>query len=400
LLLPADTPTGGIRHLEVRWDEPSIRLIFLPNALHLERLTAMILHRAFRVLAAASAIFLVLSLSPSWAQDAVVFSIDEEKISEDGTIAIPIRVDDFENVTGVQFSLTWNPALLQFETTGSYNLPGLNTANFGTPQSEYIDEGTLTFAWDDPEANGEALADGSILFTVTFTPARSSDERADIAFVDNPTQRAVYIDFSEASFVAVSGGAVLPVELTSFVGHATGREVLLQWETQSESQNAGFSVEYRSTPSSGARLPYQTAGFEPGAGTTQAPQQYTYRITDLEPGAYQFRLTQVDIDGTATPGPPVEVQVTLETTYELSPPDRNPFQMRTHLELTTQKAQHVAAVAYNALGQRVAELHRGPLPAHTPKQITFEGAGLPSGVYWIRVSGESFTAVRTVVLAK
>lgn len=360
----------------------------------------MVQRNVLRLFLVSLTTLLVFGTSPAWAQDAVVFSIGEGKISEGGTIVVPIRVEDFKDVTGTQFSLTWDPALLHFETTGAYNLPGLNGASFGTPQSEYIDDGTLTFAWDDPEANGETLADGSTLFTITFTPAGSDDERADIAFADSPTAQAVYIGFTEASFVAVSGGAVLPVELTSFTARAAGRDVLLTWETQSETRNAGFSVEYRTVPPSGARPPYQEAGFKPGVGTTQMPQQYTYRVADLQPGVYQFRLTQVDTDGTATPGPTVEVEVPLAASYELSLPDRNPFRTHTRLELTVRKAQQVTAVAYNALGQRVADLHRGYLPAQAPEAITFDGANLPSGVYWIRVRGETFTAVRTAVLAK
>ena len=364
------------------------------------RAPVMAQHNGLRSFLISLTILLMLGMSSAWAQDAVIFSIGEGAISEDGTISVPIRVEDFEDVTGVQFSLTWDPALLHFEATGAYNLPGLNEASFGTPQSENIDDGTLTFAWDDPEANGETLSDGSTLFTVTFTPAGSSDERADISFADSPTEQAVYIGFTEASFVANSGGAVLPVELTSFTARTTGRDVLLQWETQSESRNAGFSVAYRTIPPSGIRPPYQSAGFKPGMGTTQVAQQYTYRVADLQPGMYQFRLTQVDIDGTTTPGPTVEVGVPLATSYELSPPSRNPFRTFTRLELTVRKAQSVTAVAYNALGQRVAELHRGYLSAQAPKAITFDGASLPSGVYWIRVRGETFTAVRTAVLAK
>lgn len=342
----------------------------------------------------------MLGVDAASAQDTVEFSIGEGEINEDGIVTVPIRVEGFEKVTGAQFSLQWDPAMLHFKTIEAYGLPGLNAANFGTPQDERIDEGTLTFAWDDPDAIGKTLASGAILFSVTFTTPGSSAKRAEVAFTDDPTARAVYVGFSEATFIANDGGATLPVELTSFTASTSGRDVMLQWETQSEVRNAGFSVEYRAASPGGAPRLFQEAAFMPGAGTTQVPQQYAYRVPDLQPGVYQFRLSQIDTDGAITRSPTVEAQVRVTAPYELSLPNRNPFQTRTELELTVQKAQWVRAAVYNMLGQQVNVIHRGHLAAHTPKALHVEGAALSSGVYVIHVRGETFSATRRVVLAR
>ena len=55
---------------------------------------------------------------------------------------------------------------------------------------------------------------------------------------------------------------------------------------------------------------------------------------------------------------------------------------------------------YDVLGRRLAQLHDGLLSAHDEHVFTFEAPGLPTGIYLIRVAGETFTATRSVVLLK
>lgn len=360
----------------------------------------MNLPRALQCLVASLCTLLLLGAGPASAQDAVVFSIGEGDIDDDGEVTVPLRVEDFEKVTGAQFSLRWDPAMLRFKSTQAYGLPGLNAASFGTPQDEAIDEGTLTFAWDDPDTVGKTLASGATLFSITFTTPGSSAERAEVAFADKPTLRAVYIGLTEATFIANDGGATLPVELTAFTASTSGRDVVLQWETQSEVRNAGFSVEYRAASPRDNQRPFQEAAFMPGAGTMNTPQQYTHRVTNLQPGVYQFRLTQIDTDGTATRSPTVEAQVKVMAPYELSLPDRNPFRTRTQLELTVRRAQWVKATAYNMLGQQVKLIHQGHVSAHRPTMLQLNRGTLSSGVYVIHVQGETFAATRRVVLTR
>jgi tRNA A-37 threonylcarbamoyl transferase component Bud32 len=58
--------------------------------------------------------------------------------------------------------------------------------------------------------------------------------------------------------------------------------------------------------------------------------------------------------------------------------------------------QDVRAEIYNVLGQQVALLHEGPMSANDPTTFTL-GDNLQSGVYFLRVSGTSFTATRQFV---
>lgn len=80
--------------------------------------------------------------------------------------------------------------------------------------------------------------------------------------------------------------AAIPVELATFEATADGPAVVLRWSTASETNNAGFDVQQRDARGS----TWRTLSFVEGQGTTNEPQAYRYRATELEPGRHTFRL--------------------------------------------------------------------------------------------------------------
>jgi photosystem II stability/assembly factor-like uncharacterized protein len=85
--------------------------------------------------------------------------------------------------------------------------------------------------------------------------------------------------------------------------------------------------------------------------------------------------------------------------FTLSEASPNPSRGAARLTLGVGEAQHVTAALYDALGRRVALLHDGALEAGT-HALAFDGAGLPGGVYVVRVTGETFAATRRVTLVR
>jgi len=86
--------------------------------------------------------------------------------------------------------------------------------------------------------------------------------------------------------------------------------------------------------------------------------------------------------------------------FALSAPRPNPTEGRTMLTLSVAQAQRVSAAAYDALGRRVAVLFDGPIGADASQPLEFYSAGHPTGVYAIRVAGETFMATHRVVVAR
>lgn len=85
--------------------------------------------------------------------------------------------------------------------------------------------------------------------------------------------------------------------------------------------------------------------------------------------------------------------------YRLSPPYPNPFNPSTRFVMELPERTPVSAVVFNRLGQEVATLVSDVLNPGR-HSITFDAAGLPSGVYFIRVSAFEETEVLKAVLLR
>ncbi len=90
----------------------------------------------------------------------------------------------------------------------------------------------------------------------------------------------------------------------------------------------------------------------------------------------------------------------LPGTHQLGPAYPNPFNPQTQFTLSVAQTQRVAISVYNVLGQRVANLFQGVLPARQNHNVQFDAGNLPGGIYLIQVRGEHFVETQQVVLLK
>jgi len=176
----------------------------------------------------------------------------------------------------------------------------------------------------------------------------------------------------------------LPVELAGFEATLDGEDAArLTWQTVSEQNNAGFHVE-RST---GENSSFEQVGFVEGTGTTTEAQRYRFTDENLpfEADRLVYRLRQVDLDGTAT--------LSGETTVELGTPNEialhgvfpHPVQARATLRYELTESGSVRIELYDLLGRRVQTLLDGKQPAGR-HETTVDASGLPSGVYFYRLT--------------
>ncbi len=187
--------------------------------------------------------------------------------------------------------------------------------------------------------------------------------------------------------VVASSTSSLPVELTGFTATASGADALLRWETASEINNTGFDVQI----ASGSSDTFRSLGWVAGAGTTLEAQRYAFRTDALAPGAYRFRLHQIDLDGASEFSPVVELSIAPKG-YALAVAAT--FSNAADVSLTLERAQTVRVSAYDLLGRQIAVLHDGQVDGSAAWTLSGD---LPSGVYFIRAEGESFaTTAQTI----
>jgi len=118
----------------------------------------------------------------------LTLAIEEASANPGEAVCLPLSVQNFSNVTGVQFTLEWNPNLLTFDSLQIADLP--NPSGSLGPHHELLEEGTLTFVWMEPTLQPISLDDGAALFNLCFT-AGSSIDSAEVRFSNDPTPVAI-----------------------------------------------------------------------------------------------------------------------------------------------------------------------------------------------------------------
>ena len=195
---------------------------------------------------------------------------------------------------------------------------------------------------------------------------------------------------------ALDASSPLPVELTNFAATHNGQSVVLKWNTASETNNSGFKVQHKSERSSS----WSTLSFVEGAGTTTRPQSYQYQASDLPYGSHEFRLAQIDRDGTKSTTETVEVALSLDSGYEISKIYPNPVRETGALDVTVKESQTVVIRLYDVLGRQKRVLFDETMPADQTRSVQLTPERLSSGQYFLRVEGEQFQATRRMTVVK
>jgi hypothetical protein len=286
------------------------------------------------------------------------------------------------------------------------------TANVDMGDNVAINVGSYSESWPIEGLQvGSSEGTASDLASLTFTPpaAKTAAVAALTSYDTNPGSLSLGFYASENN----SGGedqitdecatgacqfvdTQLPVELVEFTATADDEAVVLNWSTASETNNAGFSIEH----ALGDSEEFAELAFVDGHGTSDQEQVYSFRATGLDVGRHNFRLRQVDFDGTFEYSPVVESVIELAGTHRLGAAYPNPFNPATTFELVVGRDQIVQVDVVNALGQRVQRLFDGSMEANEPRNFVFEAGALPSGLYFYRVAGETFAETKQMLLVK
>jgi len=217
----------------------------------------------------------------------------------------------------------------------------------------------------------------------------------------------------------------LPVELSSFTATASVDGVTLKWRTETEVNNAGFSI-YRSEGTAGEDVAgqslaatsgkYTKIGFVKGAGNSNLPKDYQFVDDDAEVGnTYFYYLEDVDIYGVKNKNPIIKV-VVLDKAVRVIPMEfallqnyPNPFNPETWLPYQLAYNASVLIHIYDVNGQLVRQLDLGKQKAgyyvDKGKSAYWDGKdqlgqSVSSGLYFYSLKAGDFAAVRRMVILK
>ena len=206
---------------------------------------------------------------------------------------------------------------------------------------------------------------------------------------DDPSNDEIFATVGSLSeFALASNTEPLPVEIASFKGTTIEEnQVRLTWQTASETNNAGFEVQRRA----GEQDSWTKVNFvesKAAGGTTSEAKSYQFKDADLPYAAdkLEYRLRQVDLDGSESLSEPVIIQRAVDE-VELLGTFPNPARTQATIRFAVPEQQSVTLRMYDVLGRQVQTIVDGEREGRQSMQVNV--SDLPSGVYFLRLEAES-----------
>lgn len=139
----------------------------------------------------------------------VTFIASDEFIATGGVVCVEISVEDFVDILNFQFTLNWDPAVLQFNSVTPTGI--LSDLFFGpaTPTD------ALTVSWLDITFGGITIPDGSIIFQVCFDVIGPPGSDTPVEFTGSLTEIEVFNSSQEElGFIGQNGSVTVAGDFT------------------------------------------------------------------------------------------------------------------------------------------------------------------------------------------
>ena len=117
------------------------------------------------------------------AQPGFAIGASDEVGRKGDLIFVDVNVSDFNRIVSMQYSMNWDPKVLQFEKVTNFNLKDLGGENFGLKQ---VAKGNLLLAWYDTSVQGVNLPSGTNIYQVVFRVIGADASKSKIKFSGNP----------------------------------------------------------------------------------------------------------------------------------------------------------------------------------------------------------------------
>ena len=224
-------------------------------------------------------------------------------------------------------------------------------------------------------------------------PTASSLNYAEFLWIDNSANHIWLADEFNHRILRFEV-LVIPVEIVSFTATVKPGKVELNWTTATELNNAGFAIEKNISNV------WNQIGYVKGQGTTTEQNDYSF-TENTSAGKYQYRLKQIDHDGSFQYSNVVDVTVGLTVDdYTLGQNYPNPFNPSTTITFAMEKTEQVSVTVHNMLGQEIEILFSGMANANEVYLLTFNAKNLSSGIYFYTLHSANRNEVRKMNLMK
>jgi hypothetical protein len=273
-------------------------------------------------------------------------------------------------------------------------------------QLTWQDNSNYEYAFNILRKDGPLFGSGS--FEPIGTAPENSTTYIDSTVIVDSTYTYTVVAYNQFEFSDRSNYAtilvVVPVELVSFSYEINEKnDVTLSWITATETNNHGFEILCRIQNNIDG---WNKIGFVAGYGTTTETQHYSFTDNDVKPGKYQYRLKQIDFDGSFEYSNVIDVEIGSPDKFYLSQNYPNPFNPTTKIKFTVsdlpagrQGLRFTTLKIYDVLGKEITTLVNEEKPAGS-YEVDFYGTGLPSGIYFYQLKTDSYIKTKKMMLMK
>lgn len=252
---------------------------------------------------------------------------------------------------------------------------------------------TLTVQWSSADAGSTFNPGGSV--ALNYHSSTWTEAAAMVSGAGPWTATASGIPEVSKYYVGMSNP--LPVELRAFTAHRSADVVQLRWETASELMNNGFDVERSLSGES-----WEAIGWVPGAGTSHTPRSYAWLDTltanAREALRIQYRLAQVDADGSVRYSPVVEVwreeRPLPRGTVNVYP---QPLRDKATITFMLAEADVLHIQLFTAAGTMLRTIQEAGYYAAGTHSVGVDVSTLPAGSYFVVLRGAKGSASRMLV---
>ena len=209
-----------------------------------------------------------------------------------------------------------------------------------------------------------------------------------------------YLKMCQTAFGTVSTLAnvtgTIPVELAGFTSTVIQEGIKLSWSTASELNNMGFEVERSMNEND-----FITIGFVNGVGTSTETHYYSFidRPHNVDKSRIQYRLKQVDFDGSFEYSNVIEVEAYQPLVFKLDQNYPNPFNPSTKIEYTLPIGGYTELKVYDLMGNSITTLV-GETKTAGSYEIVFDATNMPSGVYFYTLTSGELISSKKMMLVK
>ena len=213
----------------------------------------------------------------------------------------------------------------------------------------------------------------------------------------------------EDQAIAAGSDVSLPVELSAFSAAGKGQTVVLEWTTESESDNLGYILERRLKDETNwtTVADYKSHSALAGQGTTSNQTKYTFTDKNIVTGnSYVYRLSDVNIQGEVNVCASTSVQLTTlpqQTTLLNSYP--NPFNPETTINYQLSDDVDVTLSVIDITGRTITTIVQNEHQSAGIYDVawngnTHNGQPAPSGMYLLMLKAGNTIKTQKVTLLR